>query len=159
MRLSRAVGSRLSLAFIIVASTLAITCASGTRIPNEPVQLANIRNVEAKLDRVLAAGIRGGLIGGRTAIVADEMATRNETGEVDESGRIRIFTRRLRYFRVTGPELTVSDLQRLRSALHLRVDEAYAARGDLAKFSDLSSLSVGADAIAHSLNAPAGLGR
>ena len=163
MKVFQGTVSRLFLALAILASTLAIACASGTggTIPNESVQLRQIRNVEAKFDRILDVAIRTQLAGGRAAIVADEMATNNETGEVDESGRQLVFRQRLhRLQRLTGTELTTLDLQRLRTALHLRVDEAYAAQSDLSRFSDLTSLSVGADAITGSLNAPTqGLGR
>ena len=152
MRISKAVAPRLSLALVIAGSTLAITCASRTSIQNEPVQLASIRRVEAKLDRLVDTGIRNGLLGGRTAFVADEFATNNVNGELDESGRQRIFSKRLRYWRVTGQELTVPELQRIRTALHLRVDQAYASRGDLANFADLQSLKIDANGIAGSLN-------
>lgn len=157
MRLSKRVGARLLLGLVIAGSTLIITCATRSSIPNETVQLSQIRNVEARFDRILDVAIRTQLAGGRSAIVADEFATSNETGEVDESGRNRVFGKRLKYWRVTGEELTVNELQRLRTALHFRVDEAYATRGDLARFSDLTSLTVSRDGITGSLNLPANL--
>ena len=154
MKVSQGVVSRLLLALAIVASTLAIACASGTgTIPNESVQLRQIRNVEAKFDRILDVAIRTQLAGGRAAIVADEIATNNENGELAEMPSFR--NRLAVPQRVNGPELTLTDLQRLRTTLHLRVDEAYAAKGDLSKFSDLTSLNVGTDAITGSLNRPA----
>jgi hypothetical protein len=164
MRFSKRVVSRLSLALTIVASTLAITCASGGGgIPNESVQLTQIRGVEAKLDRLLDVGIRTQLAGGRSGIVADEFASGNPNGEIDESGRQIIFRQKLAIGqKLTGVEVTTQNLQRLRAGLHLRVDEAYAARGDLSKFSDLTSLTAGADGFAQSINAPAqiqGIGR
>lgn len=144
--------SRLSLALIIVGSTLAITCATNTaRIPNESVELAQIRRVEANFTRILDAGIRTQLAGGRSAIVvADEHATGNETGERDESGSPIILRHKIYRFD-TGRELTVRELQRLRAGLQLRVDEAYAA-GSLANFSDLSSLRVSGTAIEGTLS-------
>lgn len=160
MRISRPVASRLSLALVIAGSTLAITCASRVGIQNEPVQLASIRKVEASFDRILDVGIRNGLLGGRTGIGMDTDEMGGPLNEDPNSG-VRIFNKRLRFYvaQVIGRELTVAQLQRLRTALHLRVDEAYASRGDLTNFADLKSLNISGNAISGSLNQPAAIGR
>jgi hypothetical protein len=158
MKVSRETVSRLALALIIAASTLAICCASGGgSIPNESVQLAQIRGIETRLDQVLDVAIRTQLSGGRAAIVADDIATNAVNGDVAE---IPIFRHKLyRLARVSGTELTLPALQQLRANLKLRVDEAYAAKGDLSKYSDLTSLTSGADGFAQSINKSAGIGR
>jgi hypothetical protein len=135
---------------------LVITCRSGARIQNEPVQLANIRRVEAQFDRILDTGIRNGLLTGITGIVSDEMG--GPLNEDPNSGHL-IFNKKLQFYVVTGPELTVTQLQRLRTTLHLRVDEAYGARGDLTNFADLKALNVSANSVTGSLSTPASLGR
>jgi hypothetical protein len=150
--------SRLSLVLVIGASTLAITCTTGGgRIPNESVQLAQIRSIEAKLDRAIDLAIRTQLSGGNAQFVAADIAENNENGQVDESGRGPVLFRHSVAFadRLKGHEITTPELQRLRAGLALRIDEAYAAKGDLAQFSDLTSLTNSSGVFTGSINRPA----
>ena len=153
---SRSVVSRLALAMVMIASTLAIACAtSNVNIPNESVELAQIRRVEADFTKVLDAAIRTQIAGGRSGIELADKATDNETGEKDESGRPVIIRQKFYRLHGLGRELTVFELQRIREALQLRVDEAYAA-GSLANFPDLASLRVSNGVIEGSINRGAG---
>lgn len=154
MKASRKVRSQLSLALLIAASSAAIACYStrGWQIPGETVQLRQIRVAEQRLDVLIDNSIRAQLSGGRGGLSYE--GDESLGGPRAEEGP-KLFDNIIRGPRLTDKDIPVNDLQQLRNLIHLRVDEAYAAKGDLSRFTDLTSLRVGADAVACSINRPA----